>query len=70
MKIVKFNDGKYGVRRFGFFSLGYEFLNLNDLDDWFSKPSWITKVDTLEDAEKLVSKLKNSERKDIGEVVQ
>ena len=32
-RIVKFKDGKYGVRRWGF---GWEFLDMRDLSYWWS----------------------------------
>lgn len=38
MKIVKFKDGKYGLRKIGPF--GYEFASLRSADNWFTSGSY------------------------------
>ena len=35
MKLVKFKDGKYGLRKWGLF-LGFQFLDLEDIGYWWS----------------------------------
>ncbi len=38
MKIVKFKDGRYGLRKIGPF--GYEFASLRSADNWFTSNSY------------------------------
>lgn len=38
MKIVKFKDGTYGLKKFG--SFGFEFADLRDANFWFSSTSY------------------------------
>ena len=56
MKIVKFDDGTYGVRRWFF---GYEFLSSSLC--WHSTPEGINmycRFDTVEDAREVMEKVK------------
>jgi len=59
MKIVKFKDGKFGVRKTIFPFLLYEFLDANNPKQfWVIKElvGYYCKVDTKEEAEQMLSK--------------
>jgi len=60
MKIVKFKDGTYGVRK-GCWLFGYSFVSTNNPDFWYSNPDTIypyCRFRTIEDARKVYNMLK------------
>lgn len=69
MKIVKFRDEKYGIRRGNRF-FGYSFVNYSG-DYWFSQKNHVEENChfSLEWANKLLEKLRKPEGMDYGEPV-
>lgn len=71
MKVVKFKDGLYAVRRRVWFLYPMcEFLDRNDKDPyWWSRAEFVEKyckVETKEKAVALMNKFKNLKKFDIG----
>ena len=75
MKIVKFKDGKYGVRRFNWSILGFEFLGPQGRC-WFTFQEYILDFchfDSIEKCHTVFSAFKDIEarkKKDIGKPVK
>lgn len=72
MKVVKFKDGKYGVRKFSFKKFSYEFAIKNLLNNsayWFYAPiTYIGqgKFKSKEEATDFMIAIKEGNSKDIG----
>lgn len=58
MKIVKFNDGSYGIRKWSLLHLQYVYLDLNNRNYWWSLGSrWIKDCKgSLEEVQSLTDK--------------
>lgn len=71
MKLVKFKNGKYGVRK-GSFLFGYEFLDVNYENRWWLEAKNIEKYaqTTYEAANKLFLKANNPRILDTGKVIK
>ncbi len=69
MKLVKFKDGTYGVRRWRYLWLQYEFASMLS-PTWFSTPEYVLQHchGTREQAEKRMNELQPN-LDDIGEPV-
>lgn len=73
MKIVKFRDGSYGLRKwvFNLFEFGYVFADLNSYGFWWNVNSrhFPNCKGTLDSVKSMVYKIKNNTN-DEGEVVE
>lgn len=79
MKLVKFRDGRYGVRKWSIWPLDAVFLDLKGRDYWWSNKVYVdafakgTKEQALEAMEKypiVKREAKLDNRKDNGEIVK
>lgn len=74
MKIVKFKNGKYGVRRFSIFSIGFEFLG-SQSECWFSFQGGILRncqFNSIEKCNEVIAahkKIIEAKKKDIGKAI-
>jgi hypothetical protein len=65
LKLVKFKDGKYGIRRFDFFYFKYEFLDLQPkYEFWYYKNDLFYIRASEKTAREVMSKLKNKDKKE------
>lgn len=39
MKLVQFEDGEFGIRKFSFFHAGFVYFDLRDQDYWWGRKS-------------------------------
>ena len=65
IRIVKFKDGKYAVRRWTFF--GYEYLDIDDADYWWLKNSVLHRG-TKKEAEFALERWKNRKLKEFEKI--
>lgn len=72
MKIVKFKDGKYGVRQWSLFDFGYLFLDLNSPKFWWGPDKHFFRNDcrgTLDEVREAIRRHENMKSADLGEPI-